>query len=67
MRITGDKVEIEDVVAKAETDSALLCVIGGEEIWIPKSQVDDDSEVYEKGGSGRLVITRWIAEKKELI
>ena len=59
-------VEIRDVQAIKETDAALLCAIEGEEIWIPKSQINDDSEVYAEGGEGTLVITRWFAEKKGL-
>lgn len=51
----------------AETTDA-ICVIteedGDEQVWIPKSQIHDDSEVFEKGGSGKLIVTQWIAEKK---
>lgn len=66
-------VEFHDVVVKAESekgsssDGALLCLIEGEEIWIPKSQITDDSEVYKIGTEGTLVITDWIAEKKGLV
>ena len=55
--------------ARAMRDSgkALLCKIEGDvEAWIPKSQIDDDSEVYEEGHEGTLVISLWIAEKKGL-
>lgn len=62
-----DVVHIDGVVCKHETDAALLCVIDGDEHWIPKSQIDDDSEVYEKDGEGTLVVTQWIAEQKGLI
>ena len=59
-------VTIEDVSVVHETDNALLCNIEGEEIWIPKGQIDEDSEVYEEGTEGALVITEWIAKKKGL-
>jgi len=61
-----EPVSIEEVTAKRETDKALLCVIEGQpgEFWIPKSQIHDDSEVYEEGGEGTLVIPRWLAEEK---
>lgn len=59
-------VTIDDVVCKAETASAILVVVDGDEIWIPQSQVDDDSEVYSKGDEGALVITDFIADKKGL-
>lgn len=54
----------EDV--KAETDKALLCVIDGEEHWVPKSQIHDDSPVYKKGQSGTLIVTAWWANKRGL-
>lgn len=60
-------VTIEDVVCIAETDKAILCVIDGDEVWLPLSQVDDDSEVYQKGGEGSLVITEYIAREKKLV
>ncbi len=60
-------VEIEDVEVKKETEKALLCLIDGKELWIPKSQIDDDSEVFEEGHYGTLIITQWIAEQKELV
>lgn len=62
-----DTVEIEGVVCTGETDKAIFVDIEGEEHCIPKSQVDQDSEVYKKGTDGRLVISRWIAEKKGLV
>ena len=59
-------VELTDVEAKKETEKAILCDIDGKEMWIPKSQIDDDSEVFEEGHYGTLIITDWIAEQKEL-
>ena len=64
---TDEKVSFEGVVCEHETDAALLCVIAGKKHWIPKSQVDDDSEVFEKGGEGALVVTEWIATQKGLV
>ncbi len=59
-------VSIDDVLALAQTDDALLCRIDGVEYWIPQSQIDEDSEVYRKDDEGTLVITEWIADKKGL-
>jgi len=60
-------VEIEAYCLHA-TDAALLVEVDGEEIWIPKSQIDlSVSEVTGVGDRGTLVITRWIAQKKNLI
>ncbi len=56
---------IEGVKCIAETDAALRVTsdeIGTE--WIPKSQVDENSEVYALGGEGTLVVTLWLAETK---
>ena len=51
-----------------ETDSALLCVVEDlEEVWIPKSQIDDDSDVTGSGDVGNLVIPEWLAIEKELV
>ena len=60
-------VEFHDVSVIATSDEALLCDIEGEEIWIPISQITDDSEVYKSGTSGTLIITDWLAAKKGLV
>ena len=64
-----DKVEFPGVECLKETDAALLCDINGKEIWIPKSQVDDDFEVYDAvdHNEGTLVISEWIATEKGLV
>jgi hypothetical protein len=54
----------DDVEAIKETDLALLCVVDGEEIWIPKSVIDNDSEVQEEGDSGVLSVKEWFARKE---
>jgi hypothetical protein len=64
---------VRNVTVLAETEAgvkdegAILCEIEGEEIWIPKSQIHEDSEVYAKGTDGDLIITEWIAGKKGLL
>lgn len=35
-----------------------------DEFWLPKSTVHDDSEVYSVGDEGKLIVVRWMAEKK---
>lgn len=39
------------------------------EVWIPQSQIDDDSEVFNshENSEGTLVISEWIATEKGLI
>ena len=60
---------IEDAEVKYESEKALLVDIDGDEHWIPKSQVHDDSEVYSKetSGDGALIISEWIAKQKGLL
>lgn len=57
-------VEIKDVVATAESLKALLVVVDDQEVWVPKSQIEDESEVYRKGHEGTLVVTDWFAKQK---
>lgn len=51
---------------KSETSAAILVHVDelGEALWVPKSQVHDDSEVYAEGHSGDLVVTEWFARQK---
>lgn len=59
--------EVEAV--EAETDKAILVEIEGEKMWVPKSQIDDDSEVYSKKsgeGGGTLIVSEWWAKKNGL-
>lgn len=60
-------VRLEGVRAIKETDAALLCDIDGSEEWIPKSQIDRDSEVQSEDDYGDLVVSRWIAERRGLV
>ena len=68
-------VEIEGVRAISETDKGLLVKVKslktGEvrEVWLPKSHIHDDSEVYNAGtnAEGSLVIPLWLAENERLI
>lgn len=62
----AETVRIDEVFAKRETEKALLCEIEGEDHWVPKSQIHDDSEVFEEGHKGTLVVTAWYARKNGL-
>jgi hypothetical protein len=55
-----------------ETDKAILVDLDDrtESLWIPKSQIHDDSEVFAGPGSaikGNVVVTEWWAEKQGLV
>ena len=60
-------VELEDVAVEAESDLALLCTIDDKKHWIPKSVVNEDSEVSSEGDIGTIVIMRWFAVKEGLV
>jgi hypothetical protein len=63
-----DCVELEiDTPVAGETSKALLVEFEGEKVWIPRSQIHDDSEVYAEGHTGTLIVSRWIAEQKGLV
>lgn len=51
---------------KARTTKAVLVVdIGsGEEVWLPWSMIDEVHAVPERPGCSRIVMARWLAEKK---
>jgi hypothetical protein len=36
-----------------------------EPFWVPKSVLHDDSEVYQKGDEGTLIVLEWFALKEE--
>jgi len=47
-----------------ETDKALLIRANDKDIWVPKSVVHDDSEVFDmENDEGTVVVKRWWAEK----
>ena len=56
------------VTVLRKTDAALLVEDeNGEEVWIPLSQIHDDSEIWDEskvGETGKLVIPEWLATKK---
>jgi len=44
-------------------DAVLVLDDNGEEVWVPQSQIHDDSEVWRRGDEGTLVVTDWFAKK----
>jgi len=49
---------------------SLRVFTGDDEVWIPKSQICEDSPIgqdAEDGDEGSLIIPRWLAEEKELV
>jgi hypothetical protein len=54
------------VFAIAATEKALLYEIDAKQIWVPLSQIAEESEVLERGDFGTLAVTRWYAQRKGL-
>lgn len=71
----SSSIVIADVEVEAETQpgftshGAIKCLFPDQEesIWIPKSHVDDRSEVYRSGDKGMIMISEWIAIQKGLV
>ena len=65
-----DGVNLGQARAFAGTAKALRVQLESEDEprWIPRSQIHDDSEVYDDkdNATGDLVVTRWFAEKESL-
>ena len=61
-----EPVTIKGVTSIGESGHAVLCLVDGREIWIPKSQIHDDSEVFADDQTGKLVISAWLAERERL-
>jgi hypothetical protein len=57
--------EVGEAAVVGETSKALRMVIDGiGKLWVPKSQIHANSEVYESGHAGTLVVTDWFARKQ---
>lgn len=58
----SEPVVLEFVEERVETERAYLLVMAtGEEVWLPKSQVQIDWD------NGKVTMPRWMAEAKELL
>ena len=64
--VTMDIVELGEVEVLIETDLALLCLVRGKEVWIPREQIRD-RDGWHAGHRGTLVIPRWLALYKGLV
>lgn len=50
---------------EARSGKAILFDIDGVEVWVPKSAIHDNSELWEVGQPpGQLVVKQWFAEKR---
>jgi hypothetical protein len=59
--------KIDDCKIIKETERAVLVKsdeLPDGEMWIPQSQVHEDSEVWCEGDEGPMIITEWFAKKE---
>ena len=68
--VSGDDTyRVHDAEVVRDTALAVLvrCPALGSDTWIPKSQIDNDSEVWgddpDGCGPGVLIVSRWFARK----
>lgn len=58
----------EDVTVIRSTEVGVLMLIDNDEVWVPKSGIHDDSEVWidtdDGEGPGVLIVKDWLAEKR---
>ena len=63
-----ESVSYNDCKIVHDTHDAILVLIPevdeGDPVWVPQSQVHEDSEIWRKGDAGTLTVTQWIAEQK---
>lgn len=62
-------VDVGYVRAIAESSKAVLVELNGNEEWMPRSQMcgkDAGNEIEKEGDVGKLVVTKWIFNKKGL-
>lgn len=70
------ELEIDELVQV--TPNAILINYGGEQYWIPKSQIEDNGEPFHKAtqeglmprdswGTQTIYCTPWVLEKKKII
>lgn len=65
---TMDPVEIDGCKCIKASDLAILVRVQDDlEVWIPQSLIHDDSEVWEEGDEGVLIIPEWFASQRGLI
>ena len=69
MKDRNELVEVEIDRVILETDRAIAITVEDDDdpIWIPKSQISEDSAVQGKGDKGTLIIPRWLADAKGLL
>lgn len=66
--VTVSYAEVEGVYVQAVTDKAILVEWGGEEFWLPRSQIRDGFETWLcEGFQGDIEVVEWLADEKGLV
>lgn len=60
-----DFVAFEDARVVRSTAPALLCLVQGREIWLPRMHVA--GKLWCAGDRGKLLIRRWVALDRQLV
>jgi len=60
-----DLVAFQDVRIISSTAPALLCRIGGRNVWLPRRHIS--GKLWCNGDRGKLFIRRWVARDRHLI
>lgn len=67
MRPAGEDVEFESAAGLRDTPKALLVQLSDKRhVWVPKSQISEDSEVYAPGHTGSLLVSEWWCSREGL-
>jgi len=56
-------VHFSGVEVIGDSGTALLCMIGERQVWVPVLEMKYGSQVAKVGDRGKLVISRWLAEQ----
>lgn len=65
--MADSSVQFDDVEVLRDGGLALLCVIGGKQVWVPKAQMLPGSQLTKAGDRGRLVVPDWFAADHGLV
>jgi hypothetical protein len=60
-----DLVLFDDVTVIQSTAPALLCRIGGKNVWLPRRHIS--GKLWCTGDRGRLFVRRWVARDRNVI
>lgn len=63
----AENVVVGPVECIRETNNALLIYASTGEHWIPRSQLHHDSDVYKRGHTGNITVSKWIAKERGFI